>query len=196
MNGPRAVLHSHTGVYRVIRRKWRDPLDASFSQRKTDNRWNTPEFPALYCCCSLGVARSVALDLLRRAGVVLEDLRPEAQPALAEIRWSGRVVDVTSAKGIAAAGFDSRYPEGATIAGTQAKAANWHAAGFQGVVCRSTSMARQGFDRWVGDHRRWGELAIFIRDERRKPVLIRRVEGLSWLRVLSRSRRGNAEEHP
>lgn len=196
MNGPRIILHSHLGVYRVIRRTWRDPLDASFSQRETDNRWNTPEFPALYCCCSLRVARTVTLDLLRRAGVVLEDLRPGAQPALAEIRWSGRVVDVASAEGVAAAGFDSRYPEGATIADTEAKATNWHAAGLQGVVCRSASMVHQGLDRWVGDHRRWGELAIFIRNQRRKPVLVRRVEDLGWLKVRNGSRRGNAEVHP
>ncbi len=196
MNGPRIVLHSHPGVYRVIRRQWRDPLDASLSQRKTDNRWNTPEFPALYCCCSLRVARAVALDLLRRAGIVLEDLRPEVQPALAEIRWSGRVVDVASAEGVAAAGFDSRYPEGVTIADTQAKATDWHAARLQGVVCRSASMARQGLDRWVGDHRRWGKLAIFVRNARRKPVLIRRVEGAGWLSVPGGSRRGIAEEHP
>lgn len=190
MNGSQVVPHSHSGVYRIIRRNWPEPLDASFSQRKTNNRWNTPEFPTLYCCCSLRVARAVALDLLRRAGVVLEDLRLEARPALAEIKWAGRVVDVASAEGIAAAGFDSRYPEGATIADTQAKAAGWHAAGLQGVVCRSASMARQGFVRWMGDHRGWGELAIFVRNGRRKPVLIKRLEDLGWLRAPGGSRRG------
>ncbi len=128
----------------------------------------------------------MALDLLRRAGVVLEDLRRETQPALAEIKWGGRVVDVASAEGIAAAG--------ATIANTQAKAADWRAAGLRGVVCRSASMARQGFVRWMGDHRGWGELAIFVRSGRSKPILIKRLEDPGWLRAPGGSRRVKLED--
>ena len=100
-NGPVLFDHSHQPVYRVVRRSWRNPLDATFSQRPTaDNRWNTNRFPALYCCCSVTVARAVALDVLRYAGIELTDLRPDVQPRLVEISWSGEVVDVATAAGV------------------------------------------------------------------------------------------------
>ena len=52
--------HRHRPVYRVVRADWEDPLDASFSRRRPDRRWNTADFGALYCCCSEAVARAVA----------------------------------------------------------------------------------------------------------------------------------------
>jgi len=76
----RRFEHDHTPVQRVVRRGWSDPLDASFSQRRPDRRWNTQDFPALYCCCSVRVARAVALDIFRVAGLELEDLHPPPSP--------------------------------------------------------------------------------------------------------------------
>lgn len=178
MRQPLLVDHEHL-VYRVVRRGWRDPLDASFSQTRTSNRWNTPRFPALYACCSEPVARGVAQDVFRLSGITVEDLQPDARPSLVEIAWSGRVVDVASAAGLAAAGFGADYPVGTTADLTQAAAARWHREGREGVVCRSASLARTGFADWTGPHMRWGELAIFP-DNARQPPRRRRTRE-DWL---------------
>jgi RES domain-containing protein len=73
---PRALVHNHVPLFRVIRRGWADPLDTSYSQRASaDNRWNTPDFPALYSSCSERVARAVARDVFRLAAIELADLQ-------------------------------------------------------------------------------------------------------------------------
>ena len=57
----RVVGHTHVPLLRVIPREYvNDATNAAPSQAKTDNRWNTPAFPALYCCCALSVAIAVA----------------------------------------------------------------------------------------------------------------------------------------
>jgi RES domain-containing protein len=181
MTEPLFMEHGHV-VYRVTRQSWRDPLEASYSQVRTDNRWNTPAFPALYACCSEQVARAVVLDRFRLSGVELEDLHPDARPALVEITWSGMLVDVASAAGVAAAGFPATYPAGVSIADTQTAATAWHAAGFEGVVCRSASRARLGFSEWRDPHQPWGEIAIFPQNAKRAPHRRRRSAELEWLR--------------
>ena len=117
----RFIEHTHEPVYRVVRANWADPLDAGFSRRGEGGRWNTPEFPALYCCCSPGVARAVAMDIFRLAGVELSDLVPDARPQLVEIGWSGGVSDMASANGIDSAGFPAGYPEGASSGQTRTR---------------------------------------------------------------------------
>ena len=58
------VVHNHVPIFRVVRRGWPDPADAKFSQlSRVDNRWNTPGFPALYCCCSETVARAIMREI-------------------------------------------------------------------------------------------------------------------------------------
>ena len=110
---PRTVAHKHVPLCRVIRRGWADPLDTSYSQRASaDNRWNTPDFPALYCGCSERVSRAVARDIFRLAGIGFEDLQDAMLPQLVEIAWAGEVVDVASPEGVAAAGFPLDYPVG------------------------------------------------------------------------------------
>lgn len=173
--------HRHRPVYRVVRRGWADPLDTAFSRQQTANRWNSPAFPALYCCCSERVARGVTLDLFRVAGVELTDLRPEVRPQLVEIEWSGRVVDMCTPEGVAAAGFTSDYPNGTAIGNTQRAATAWHEAGWEGVVCRSASLARLGFTDWSGAHERWGEIAIFVENAAVRPRLAARRDDLDWL---------------
>ena len=180
MTASRLVEHTHRPNYRVVRRSWADPLDASYSQTRSGNRWNTAGFPALYCCCSPWVARAVALDVFRMAGVVLEDLQSAHRPQLVEISWAGRVVDVASAEGVAAAGFPPQYPGGVSKEQTRRFAATCHEAAAEGIVCRSASLARMGFSAWTGTHAPWGELAIFTQNCQRPPRLLRCREDVEW----------------
>ncbi|MDP2998021.1 MAG: RES family NAD+ phosphorylase [Bryobacterales bacterium] len=182
----RFIEHTHEPVYRVVRANWADPLDAGFSRRGEGGRWNTPEFPALYCCCSPVVARAVAMDVFRMAGVELSDLVPDARPQLVEIGWSGGVADMASAKGIDTAGFPAGYPEGASSGQTRRAAAEWRAMGAEGVVARSASLARMGMREWAGEHWRWSELTIFADTTRLRPALGRRHAELDWLSVRGR----------
>jgi RES domain-containing protein len=175
------IDHAHEPVYRVVRANRADPLDAGLSRRGEGGRWNTLEFPALYCCCSPAVARAVALDILRLAGVELSDLARDARPQLVEIGWSGGVADMASAEGIDSAGFPASYPEDAAGSQTRRAAAEWRAMGAEGVVARSASLARMGLREWAGGHQRWSELAIFADSCRRRPALGRRHPDLDWL---------------
>lgn len=178
----RIVAHDHEPVYRVVRAGWTNPLDTTYSRRKADNRWNPPDrFAALYTACSEDVARAVTLDTFRFAGVQLDDLQPSARPQLTEIGWGGRVVDVASAEGVEAAGFPLTYPHGVGYSETQPRAVGWHIAGSEGIVCRSASLGRLGRSSWEGPHERWGELAVFVENARRKPALLRRRSDLAWL---------------
>lgn len=183
MSGYPGIDHNHTPLYRVVRAGWVDPLDASYSQSRPDNRWNTREFPALYCACSELVARAVTLDVFRLAGVEPGDLQAAARPQLVEIGWQGRVVDMISPEGIAAGGFPETYPADVAKAATRRQASVWHGAGAAGIVCRSASVYRQGLRQWLGAHERWGELAIFPVNSGTAPVLRRRREDLDWLRL-------------
>lgn len=176
------VLHFHVPLFRVGPRSWTDPIDASFSQRRADNRWNTPAFPALYCCCSERVARAVVEDRWRRLAIELTDLTSDAQPQLAEIDWAGTVVDMVSAEGILANGFPRTYPAGVEVADCQRAATVWHEAGHDGVVCRSAALHRLSREaRWEGDHPAWGEVAVFLQEANEKPTLRRLREDLDWL---------------
>lgn len=166
----------------MIRRAWPDSLDISYSQRSNvRNRWNTPEFPALYCCCSETVARAVVKDIFRLTRVVLEDLQDTAQPQLAEILWEGEVIDMITAAGLASAGFPSDYPTGSNHSQTQRAATEWHKAGAAGVLCRSASMRRLGFSVWSGNHQLWSELAIYTQNTSTRPSLLNRRDDLAWL---------------
>jgi len=175
--------HGHAPVYRVVQARWRDPLDTSYSRSKPDQRWNTADFPALYCCCSVGVARAVALDRFRIAGIELDDLQSDLRPQLTEIEWRGEVVDMVTEGGLTAAGFPSDYPRAVDRATTRSVAERWHTSGAEGVCTRSASLMRRGLTTWSGDHRRYGELAIWVQNARTKPVLRRRRTGHRWLRA-------------
>jgi len=164
------VLHDHVPVYRVVRQGHRNALDASFSQTSNDNRWNTREFPVLYCCCGIRVARAIVRDLFRFAGVESSELRAGWRPKLVAIEWSGEVVDASSSKGLAAARLAPDYPLGADRARTRALAVRWREAGCEGVVARSASLFKLGVRRFEGDHAEWSELAIFIDVAKTAPV--------------------------
>lgn len=178
---PHVISHAHRPIYRVVRASWQEPLDASFSQRAKDNRWNTSAFPALYCACSVPVARAVTRDILGFAGIDPSDLQPAYRPRLVQVNWSGRVVDVISAQGLRAADFPEDYPLDVDKTLTRAKATDWHAAGWEGVVCRSASLARVGFRSWSGTHPKWGEVAIFVRNAAEPPHVAGHQDDLSWL---------------
>jgi len=174
--------HDHEPLYRVVRRGWDDPLDASFSRQRADRRWNTPDFAALYCCCHELVARAVTHDLLGLAAVDVEDLQPAYRPQLAEVGWSGEVVDLVTVEGTAAAGFATDYPAGVGKASTRAAAEAWHSDGAEGVCCRSASLHRLGRTQWAGDHRPFGEVAVYPDNAGQDPSLLRRRDDLDWLR--------------
>lgn len=180
---PIIMPHAHP-IFRVVRVGWHDAADASHSQTKTDNRWNTMEFPALYCCCSVPVARVVALDVFRLTSVVLEDLQPEARPALARLSWAGQVVDIASEDGVTAAGFYPAYPDGVSKKRTRQAASRWHELGHEGVVCRSASLWRRERERasWEGGHEQWSEVAIFPLKTANRPREEGRRNDLGWLK--------------
>jgi RES domain-containing protein len=172
--------HAHVPVHRVVRASWPNPLDTSFS--RDGGRWNPPQtYEVLYAACSRAVARAIAWERLRTAGVVPEDLMPDALPQLVEIDWSGEVVDVVSAAGVAAAGFASDYPRNVGWELTQPRAAAWFDAGREGVVCRSATLSRAGQDRWPEPHDPWGELALFVKNARQAPRVRVRIEGTEFL---------------
>lgn len=174
MNELLSIQHDHVPIFRVVRVSWENPLDASFSIKRSDNRWNTTAFPALYCCCSVNVAVAVARDRFRLAGVTWSDLQPDMRPQLVELSWVGTVVDIVSADGVVANGFLPDYPSRTDKAETQAKAVQWHSCGLDGVVSRSASLANMGFSNWTGIHEPWGELAIFISNTKTPPTLVTR----------------------
>ncbi len=182
MSQPLVLDHTHQPVYRVVGRACENPLDPSHTQRRSHpGAWNTPEFAALYCCCSEWVARAVARDVFRRAGVDLTDLQPAFRPQLVEISWAGEVIDLVSEGGIDAAGFPEGYPAGLTPDQMRRAAARWRAAGALGLVCRSPALHRFGFQEWTGAHHRWSELVIFPANSATAPALLRRRDDLDWL---------------
>lgn len=142
----------------------------------------------LYTCCSVAVARAVAVEALERAGLLLADLAPEYRPSLIELAWRGEVVDLISPGGIEAAGLPAGYPHQIRHGTTQPLGRAWHAEGLAGVVCRSASLARTGLLRWQGAHERFGEVAIFVANATARPALLRRRADPSWLNPSGGSR--------
>ena len=177
----RRLVFEDTALYRVVRAGWRQPLDASFSRRATDNRWNTSSFAALYCCGGLLVARAVARDILRLAGVEIEDLLPDWRPRLVEVGWRGALVDVATPDGIAAIGYPSSYPADVSKQVTRQDAERWHHDGEEGVACRSASLWRMGFFDWIGAWPRWSEIVVFVESCRTRPSLLGTRDDLDWL---------------
>jgi len=169
-------------LYRVVRAGWSDPLDGTWSQTMGDRRWNTVDFPALYCCLSLDVARAVTRDLLGFSGLELLDLQPAYRPRLVEVGWSGEVVDVATPRGVAAAGFPESYPEGVARSTTRRAAVRWERQGREGVACRSASLHRLGLAEWSGPPERFGEAALFVETCRNPPVLLGHRDDTEWLR--------------
>jgi RES domain-containing protein len=181
INRHRTIILGQQPIYRVVRAGWKDPMDASFSQSVSSSRWNTRQFPALYCACSLAVARAIVWDLLRITALEIADLQPEFHPCLIEVAWSGTVVDIASEKGIEAAGFPSSYPEGIHKEQTRQAAIGWYNQGAEGVACRSASLWRLGLLEWVGSYLNWSEVAIYVELARQLPRQIERREDLEWL---------------
>lgn len=180
MTAARLLDHRHQPIYRVVRAGFADPLDAAHAKTR-GGRWNPASiFPVLYTCCSVAVGRAVARERLDQAGVVLDDLRPEALPQLVELAWKGKVVDLTSAEGLAAVGLPEDYPRGFAHDRTQPLGKSWHDERRHGVACRSATLQRAGFAAWRGGHESFSELAIFV-DHAQRPKLLRRSSGPDWL---------------
>jgi RES domain-containing protein len=177
----RTLTLAGPALYRVVRAGWSDPLDATWSQTARDRRWNTADFPALYCCLSLDVARAVTRDLLGFSGIELADLQPAYRPRLVEIAWSGEVVDVATAPGVAAAGFPESYPAGVDRGATRRVAVLWHRQKREGVAGRSASLQRLGFSSWNGPPEAWSEVALFVENCRTPPVRLGHRDDAGWL---------------
>lgn len=180
---PLGYLYQQNPLYRVVRRGWKDPLDTSFSQKTADRRWNTADFPALYCCSSAKVARAVTIDLFRFTGLQLDDLKPEFRPQLVELQWTGKVVDMATNRGVMSAGFPKSYPAEVSLQETQSAAVRWHKNRWEGVLSRSASLHRLRFSDWAGSPETWSEIAIFPQQANFQPRLIRRVPGIVWMRA-------------
>ena len=181
----RTLTLAGTALYRVVRAGWSDPLDATWSQTARDRRWNLPDFPALYCCLSLDVARAVTRDLLGFSGIELAELQPAFRPRLVEISWSGEVVDVATAAGVAAAGLPESYPDGVDRSATRRAAAAWHRQGREGVAGRSASLRRLGFSTWSGPPERFSEAALFVENCRMHPVRLGHRDDALWFQPVS-----------
>lgn len=181
MSGMPLIRHEHVPLYRVARAGWADPLDTSFSQRKS-NRWNVEGgHRVLYTCCSVAVAQCIVRDIFAFGALAMEDLRLEYRPVLAELRWRGLVVDLTSPEGLEAAGFPISYPEGIEHRHTQPFSEAWFILGAEGIVCRSASVFRLQHEGWRGRHETWSELAIFVDNAIEKPRLIKTYTEPGWL---------------
>ncbi len=113
--------------------------------------------------------------------VTLDDFIDAGLPQLCEVAWTGRVVDVASDHGVREAGFPSNYPQRVGYGDTQAKGAEWHSGGHEGVLCRSASMSRLGWNDWSGQHEGWSEAAIFVENAVQDPALVNRRRDLEWL---------------
>ena len=127
------------------------------------------------------IARAVARDVFRLAGIELAGLQDVMLPQLVEIVWAGEVVDVASPEGIAAAGLPPDYPIGIDKTQTRAAAKIWHGGGAAGVVGRSASLMRLGLRSWNGDHEAWSETTIFVNNSSLRPTVQRRRTDLDWL---------------
>lgn len=183
MRALRTLALAGQALYRVVRAGWSDPLDATWSQTAGDRRWNTADFPALYCCLSLEVARAITRDLLGLAGVELDDLQPDYRPRLVEVGWSGELVDVATSLGVAAAGIPESYPEGVDRSATRRAAVGWHRQGREGVACRSASLLRLGLTVWSGPAEGWSEAALFVENCRTPPVRLGHRDDGGWLQT-------------
>lgn len=178
------VTHDHNPLYRVLPQDAIDFLDDSYSRHK-DNRWNTADFPALYCCCSKQSARAVALEKLSSVGLLLEDVQPPDSPMLVEVEWVGQVVDVASADGVLAAGFTADYPDGTTRDRARLLAAQWFENGHEGIVCRSASLFRLGNRNWHPPHQPWGEAVVYKQNATQQPKSLRKHDDSAWLSSVS-----------
>jgi len=120
-------------------------------------------------------------DIFRITGATIADLLETAYPQLVEIHWRGTPVDMTAESAIVLAGFSPDYPARVNHSQTRIVAIGWHAGGASGVLCRSASMARLGFNGWNGDHAAWSELAIYTENCTAKPIMLNRRDDLGWL---------------
>lgn len=134
----------------------------------------------LYTACSSTVALGLARDRFATGLIDPEDLMPGDQPELAEIQWSGVVVDVASTAGVAAAGFVPSYSSGVDHAIAQQTGLSWHGARHEGVLCRSASLARLGMTAWSGPCTAYAETATFTEVCTVNPEQVNRRRFADW----------------
>lgn len=139
--------------WRIADRKWRDPLDPSFAQKK-GGRWNPPaSYPTLYLNEDMVTARLNLRAFIAGWPYEPEDLRTETGPVLVgtTLPRAQTVADVHTRLGVAKAGLHDNYPldlngELVPHAPCQAIGARARAAGLRGVRARS-AQSRDGAGR-------------------------------------------------
>lgn len=132
--------------FRITRPHYHDPFDTTFAQQ-TGGRWNPPDsWPTLYLNSSLATVHAQVRHMFTGRGVVVDDLDDDAPINLAAARLPTRqrALDAVSADGIAAIALPAEYPldtAGAptTHDVTRPIGAAVHAAGLDGVLCRSAT---------------------------------------------------------
>ena len=132
---------------RVSSPSWEDPFDPGFA-RVRGGRWTPPgSWPTLYLSRDLATARLQVARLLEGTPVHPDDLTDDAfELVAARLPRLQEAADVVTAEGVAAAGLPADYPVDATgnrvdheSCWPVAEAA--HAAGLDGVACRSAASA-------------------------------------------------------
>lgn len=132
---------------RVCGPGWEDPFDPEFA-RVRGGRWNPPgSWPTLYLSRDLATARLQVARLLEGSPVDLDDLTDDAfEVVAARLPRRQEAADVVTTEGVAAAGLPVGYPVDDT-GGRVTHQACWpvaeaaHAAGLDGVECRSAALA-------------------------------------------------------
>lgn len=98
--------------WRIADRTWRNPLDATFAERR-GGRWNPPgSFPTLYLNEDRVTARMNLRVFIARWPYEPEDLRADTGPVLigAKLPKRQQVCDVHSREGVQTAGLPKTYP--------------------------------------------------------------------------------------
>lgn len=132
---------------RVCRPTWDDPFDPEFA-RVRGGRWTPPgSWPTLYLSRDVATARLQVARLLEGSPVGPDDLTDDAfELVAARLPRRQEAADVVTPEGVAAAGLPAGYPvdgHGDRVS----HGACWpvadaaHAAGLDGVECRSAASA-------------------------------------------------------
>lgn len=146
-----AIAVRRGGLYhRLAEPYWDDPI-ATGCARAAGGRWNPPgRFGALYLNDSVELARAQADHKLRGQPFGVEDLEPSRQHVLVPVTVGAcEVRDCASEAGLLAVGLPASYPadeRGGSVGHERCQriAAAAHAAGLDGVGCRSAAAGAAG----------------------------------------------------
>jgi RES domain-containing protein len=130
--------------FRVCDPSWSDPLDTSFS-RRNGGRWNAPgAFGVLYLNATVSVAAGNARRAYEGEIATLFDLLPEQRPDLQLVTVNrNSVVDAVTNAGLKSLRLPASYPVGVTWSACQRIGSRAHAAGENGIACRTADAMKR-----------------------------------------------------